>query len=81
MNMTVEESQLDHAQGRTATSVPPGSDAMAHDECNPFLCNALALTVQSFKVTFEKSEIVLAWQVSSLSALEEPGSPERPPNS
>lgn len=81
MNMTVEESQLDHAQGRIATSVPPGSDAMAHDECNPFLCNALALTVQPFKIIFEKSGIVLAWQVSSLSALEEPGNPERPPNS
>lgn len=81
MNMTLGESQPDHTQGRIAKSFPQGSDAMEHDECNPFLCNAFALTVQPFKVTFERSEIVLAWQVSNLSALEEPGSPERPPNS
>jgi hypothetical protein len=81
MNMTVEENQPDHTQERTAKSIPLGSDAMAQDECNSFLCNVLALTVPSFKVIFERSEIVLAWQVSRLTALEEPGSPERPPNS
>lgn len=61
-------------------SVPQGTDAMAQDECNPFLCNVLALSLQSCEVIFDKSDAVLAWQVSSLSALEEPGNPERPPN-
>lgn len=80
MNMTVEESQHGYAQGRTAESVTQGSNGVEHDDCNPFLCNVLALTVQSSEVIFDKSEAAIAWQVSKLSALEEPGSPERPPN-
>jgi hypothetical protein len=53
---------------------------MAHEDCNPLLCNFLALTWVSSEAVFDQSEAALAWQVSSHAALEEPDNPDRPPN-
>ncbi len=80
MTATSTEHHAGHLSGEATDSGPLGWNGMEHDECNPFLCNVLALTSQSSEAVFDQSEVALAWQVSSLSTLEEPDSPDRPPN-
>lgn len=74
------EHRAGHFSGESTETTTHGPHDLAYDECNPFLCNALALTLVSSKMVLDQSEAVLAWQVSSLAALEEPDNPDRPPN-
>lgn len=80
MSMIAEDHHAGHSPGEQADRVALGSNGMEHDECNPFLCNALVLALQSCEAVFDQSEAALAWQVTSLSTLEEPDNPDRPPN-
>ncbi len=80
MTATASEHNAGHVSGEATDSGPRGSHDMAHDDCNPFLCNVLALTLMSSEAVFDQSEAALAWQVSSLAAREEPDNPDRPPN-
>lgn len=80
MTATVIERHAGHVLGEATDGGQQGSNGMVHDDCNPFLCNILALTFVSPEAVFEQSKAALAWQVSSLSTLEEPDNPDRPPN-
>lgn len=80
MTAAATEHHAGHLSGETTDSDPHGSNGMEHDECNPFLCNVLALTLLSSEAVFDQSEAALAWQVSCLSTLEKPDNPDRPPN-
>jgi len=80
MTVNATEHHAGHVSGEATDSGPLGSNGMEHDECNPFLCNVLALTLASSEAVFDQSEAALAWQVSSLATLEEPDNPDRPPN-
>lgn len=80
MTATATEHHAGHLSGEASEFGPLGSNGMEHDECNQFLCNVLALTLVSSEAVFNQSEATLAWQVSSLSTLEEPDNPDRPPN-
>lgn len=80
MIATVSEHHTGHISGEAQDSTPRESNEIEHDECNPFLCNVLALTLTSSETVFDQSEAALAWEVSRLSTLEGPDSPERPPN-
>lgn len=79
-HMIVTDHYVEQGSGEATNSVSRGSNGTEQDECNPFLCNALVLTLGSSETVFDKSEATLAWQVSSLSTLEEPVNPDRPPN-
>lgn len=76
----VADHHTDHVPGEATDNGQHGSNDIVHDDCNPFLCNALALTSVSSEAVLDQSEAALAWQVSSLSTLEEPDNPDRPPN-
>ncbi|WP_164662118.1 hypothetical protein [Tropicibacter sp. Alg240-R139] len=78
--VVVADYHADHVPGESTDNGQHGSHDMVHDDCNPFLCNALALTSASSEAVFDQSEAALAWQISSLSTLEEPDNPYRPPN-
>ncbi|WP_165759709.1 hypothetical protein [Falsiruegeria litorea] len=78
--MEMQESHVGHASGKPTDSASNGSNGMEPDECNPFLCNALALTFPDSEVSFDQSEAALAWLVTSFSTLNEPENPDRPPN-
>lgn len=80
VTVNATEHHAGHLPGKATDSGPLGSNGMEHDECNPFLCNVLALTLASSEAVFDQSEAALAWQVSGLAALEEPDNPDRPPN-
>lgn len=80
VTMTVTEHHAGHVSGETTDSTTRGSHDMAHEDCNPLLCNFLALTWVSSEAVFDQSEAALAWQVSSHAALEEPDNRDRPPN-
>lgn len=80
MVMPEVEYHAGHALGEATGSTPLGPDGMEHDECNPFLCNSLALILLTPDAVFDQSETVLGWQVGHLSTLEEPSNPDRPPN-
>ncbi len=80
MTATATEHHAGHLPREATDSGPLGSNGMENDECNPFLCNVLALTSVFSEATFDQSEAALAWQVSSLSTLEEPDNLDRPPN-
>lgn len=79
-SMSVDMHHADHASVEPTGSVPQGTDGVAHEGCNPFLCHVLALSSQYSEATFDQSETVLGWQVGHLSTLEEPDNPDRPPN-
>lgn len=55
-------------------------DSSAHEGCNPFLCNVLALTTQAFETKPNQAAVELALRATSLSTLNEPDNPDRPPN-
>jgi len=80
MTATATEHHTGHVLGEATDRGSLGSNGMEHDDCNPFLCNALALTLVSSDAVFDQSEATLAWQASSLSTLKEPDNPDRPPN-
>ena len=80
VTMTVTEHHADYVPEEITDSTTRGSHDMAHEDCNPFLCNFLALTLVSSEAVFDQSEAALAWLVSSLAALKEPDNPDRPPN-
>jgi hypothetical protein len=76
----VTEHHTEPVSGDATDSSQHGSHDMVHDDCNPFLCNVLALTLEASQEDFDQSKAALAWQVSSLSTLEDPDNPDRPPN-
>lgn len=80
MSMTVEDHHLGHVSGQPTGGPPLEPGGFEHDGCNPALCHVLVLTSQHSFATCDQSEADLAWQVSSLSTLEEPNNPDRPPN-
>lgn len=77
---TEKEHHTGHVVEGATDSAPHGSNSMEHDECNPFLCNVLALDLPFSDAVFYWSKAALAWQITSFSALEEPDNPDRPPN-
>jgi hypothetical protein len=79
-HVTVTEHHAENSLDETADSTQQKSPDIAHDDCNSFVCNFLALTLVSSAAVFDQSEAALAWQVSSLAALEQPDHPDRPPN-
>ena len=56
MTATATEHHAGHLSGEASDSGPLGSNGMEHDECNPFLCNVLALTLVSSEAVFDQSE-------------------------
>ncbi len=81
MATSVEVQHANHELVAPSEDRQHESDSTAHEGCNPFLCNVLALTAQDFQTTPNRSVIVAVWQASNLSTLNEPGNPDRPPNS
>lgn len=80
MTMIAEESHAGHGRLEPVDGVSHGSNGLMHEECNPFLCNVLALALPSFEAVFDQSEAALAWHVTGLRTLKEPDNPDRPPN-
>jgi hypothetical protein len=80
MTAIMAEHQAMNVSGEGADTTQHGSNGMEHEDCNPFLCYVLALTSMSTEAVFDQSATTLIWQVTSLSTLEEPENPERPPN-
>ncbi len=80
MTMIAKENHVGHGQLEPMGGVLHGSNGLMHDECNPFLCNVLALALPPLEAVFDQSEAALAWHVTGLSALKEPDNPDRPPN-
>lgn len=80
MIVPVAEHHVGYALEEATDSVSNGSSGQQHAECNPILCNALALMLCSSEVAFDHSEAVLAWQVTGFATLDEPDNPDRPPN-
>ncbi|WP_298855672.1 hypothetical protein [uncultured Ruegeria sp.] len=80
MATSVEAQHADHglvAPGEDGQHEP---DTSAHEGCNPFLCNVLALTTPAFETKSNQAAVVLALRATSLSTLNEPDNPDRPPN-
>lgn len=77
MSRMVAEHHVDHVSGDVTDRIPHG---LEHSDCNSFLCSVFALMLTSFEAVFDPSETAFVWQVSSLSTLEAPDNPDRPPN-
>lgn len=80
-----QASHMDHmgaAQHIKPQHTEPSSDteSMAHDDCNPLLCNALVLLPHQPSPRGDRPETGVIWLVLSLVALAGPDSPDRPPN-
>ena len=75
--VTAAEHHAGHLSVEATDSGPLG---MVHDDCNPLLCNVLAINSPSSKAVIDQSEAAATWQVGSLAALEDPDNPDRPPN-
>lgn len=80
MLASVNDRHAGHALVTSAADVPQQQDLVDHEGCNPFLCNVLAFTSQHSDAGFDQSGAALTWFSKRLSALEEPSSPDRPPN-
>lgn len=80
MATSVEAQHADHGLFAPSEDAQHEPDSAAHEECNPFLCNALALITPTYETKLSQVAVVLALQVTSLSTLNEPDNPERPPN-
>jgi hypothetical protein len=76
----VTEHLAGHVPDDATDSASRGSQHIEQDNCNPLLCSVAALTLSSSEAVFHPTETAVAWQVSSLSTLEEPENPDRPPN-
>lgn len=80
LHASVVDHHVDHASVSPSGGAPHEPDGTMHEGCNPFLCNAAALMAQDIQATPNRSVIVVAWQASNLSTLNEPDNPDRPPN-
>lgn len=76
----VSEHHTERDSGESTDSSRHKPNGMELEECNSYLCNALALTLESSDAVFFQSKDALAGNVSRLSTLEEPDNPDRPPN-
>ena len=80
LHTPVVEHRAGHVSAAPSEDAQHEPDSATHEGCNPFLCNALMLTTQDSQTTPSRSGIALAWQITSLSTLNEPDNPDRPPN-
>ncbi|MFY2825143.1 hypothetical protein [Ruegeria sp. MALMAid1280] len=80
LHMSAGDHHAGHASVAPGEGAPHQPDGAAHEGCNPFLCNVIALATPASETKLNQSAAVLAWQVTSLSTLDEPDNPDRPPN-
>ncbi len=80
LHTSVVEHNADHASVTLSEGSQHDPGSATNGGCNPFLCNVLALKMQNSATNPDQSDTVLAWQVTNLSALNEPDNPDRPPN-
>ncbi len=79
-DLAVENLHFGHATVMMAKDVPQDPDSAPTDGCGPLLCKVFLLNTQRLVAKFDQTDIVLVWQLRQLSALEEPETPDRPPN-
>ncbi|WP_299669360.1 hypothetical protein [uncultured Ruegeria sp.] len=75
--------EVQHANDVSAAHNEDGKhepDSAADEGCNPSLCNVLAFTAPASETKLNQAAVVLALQVKSLSKLNEPDNPDKPPN-
>ncbi|MGH1356751.1 MAG: hypothetical protein ACRBBS_16960 [Thalassovita sp.] len=79
-DVSVDNHHIGHTPFMMAKEVLQDSDSAATDGCSPLLCNVLLLNSERSVAEFDQTETILAWQIKQLSPLEEPETPDRPPN-
>lgn len=80
LQMPVESGHDAHALAEAVSGGHHPVGETEHEGCNPFLCQALALTSKHFETVSIEVVAALEWHVGHLSTLEEPNNPDRPPN-
>lgn len=79
-DVSVDKLHLGHTPIMLAKDAPQEPDSTATEGCNLLLCSALLPWSLRPVAKIDPSETVLVWQIGQLSALEEPETPDRPPN-